>query len=74
MVIDSHNSHEVPLKQDYKEATLATAKFLGNAKMKILHLGREKVIKDVYKTLLLIAQEEDNFRVAPPSLFADEFA
>ena len=74
MVIDRGNRQETPSPKEYREASLVAAELLGNANARISRLRREKVVADVNKALLPIAQDDDNFRDAPPYLFGNEFA
>ena len=73
-VIDSENRQEDPSVKEYKEASVAAAELLGNASARISRLRREKIVLDMNKALLPIAQEDDNFREAPPYLFGSGFA
>ena len=45
-----------------------------NANATISRLRREKVVADVNRVLLPIAQEDDNFMDVPPYLFGNDFA
>ena len=53
---------------------MAVAELLGKANARISRLRREKVVADVNRALLPVAQEDDNFMDAPPYLFGNEFA
>ena len=76
VIIHSHNRREALSKQEHKDAIVAAAVFLhvGNASARISRLWREKIVGDVNRTLSLLAQDDDTFKDALPSLFGNEFA
>ena len=58
--INKENRQEDPSVKEYKEASLAAVELLRNASATISHLQREKIVMDINKALLPIAQEDEN--------------
>ena len=59
MVIDTHNTCEVPSKQVHEEGTIAAAELVGNANARISCIRKRKIIGNVNVTLLPIARDND---------------
>lgn len=72
-VMESANSDNPLSFRETLQAVLAAAGLIGNASARISRLRREKVTLAINKTLLPIAQSDENFVGAAPSLFGPEF-
>ena len=62
----------LPFKETI-QAVSAAVELIGNASVRISHLRREKVTSAINKTLLPIAQNDENFVGTAPSLLGPEF-
>ena len=60
--------------QTVVEATTAAVSLIGNATAKISYWGRKKATNAINKSLLLLVEEDSNFKDSPPLLFGTEFA
>ena len=62
---------------DHKEVIQAVKSgmhLIGNANAHLLHLRREKIVRDMNKAILPIVGDDNNFKEAAPFLFGTEFA
>ena len=73
-LLEAHNKGNKLDQKDVIQAVKMGVTLIGNANVHLLHLGRERIVSDINKTLLPIISDDSNFREAAPLLFGTEFA